>query len=743
MLPLPADGAASPFGPATYLWLLAVPLLPLAAWMLQVTVGRFLPRHGDWLPTGAMGAAAAIAIYHCVQVLALHDPDFLLSTKHDGLGWHFFYSVGEGGGPLGGFVAGILYDNLSAILLAMVALVSFLVHLFSIGYMHGDSRYNVFFSNLPLFTFAMLALVLSDNLLFFFVFWEIMGLCSYLLIGHLALDKEEPRMSAAWASLKAFMTTRIGDVALFVGMCILWVQFGTLQFHELYAAAAAATADGQHWPGWLTAAAVLLFCGSVGKSAQFPLHVWLPDAMEGPTPVSAMIHAATMVAAGVYLAGRIVLLCSPEAQLVMACVGGFTALFAATIGMTAYDIKKVLAYSTISQLGYMICAIGVGGVAAGLFHVLTHAFFKACLFLGSGSVIHGCHHEQDMRRMGGLRHHMKITYLTMLASTLAIAGVPLFSGFYSKDAIIAATLEKKLLLGAGDSWLWALPFYFLIVSAAITAFYMFRLIHLTFHGHARSHHAEHAHEGPWTMWVPLVVLAVLGVLGGKFWLSDPLHALKGGREPWFLELVHDPQLASWNPQAIEAAGGWSHVGGHGVIAHADAAHGEDHGAGHGGGHGDVAHRAHDLAMIFSILAAGLGIFLSFAVYVWKWIDPAKVAGGLGGLYRLVSEKYRFDELYQATVIRGTVLWSRFLAWFDGAVIDRLALGLGRTMNRLSGLSAAHDRYVVDGAVNLVGESAVAAGQALRRAQTGRIQQYAYFTVAGAVVLAAIVLLDLF
>ncbi|TAH39360.1 MAG: NADH-quinone oxidoreductase subunit L [Planctomycetota bacterium] len=732
MLIPPAEG--SPFGPATYLWLLAVPLLPLAAWMLQATIGRFLPRQGDWLPTGAMAVAAAIAIYWCVQVFRLHDPDFLLSTARDGYGWRFLYSGQAPGGALGGFSGGILYDNLAAILLAMVALVSFLVHLFSVGYMHGDSRYNVFFSNLPLFTFAMLALVLSDNLLFFFVFWEIMGLCSYLLIGHLALDKKEPRMSAAWASLKAFMTTRIGDVALFLGMCAVWAKFGTLSFHELYSRVAEVTDNGQSWPLWLTVAGLLMFGGSVGKSAQFPLHVWLPDAMEGPTPVSAMIHAATMVAAGVYLAGRVILLCSPDAQLVMACVGGFTALFAATIGMAAFDIKKVLAYSTISQLGYMICAIGVGGVAAGLFHVITHAFFKACLFLGSGSVIHGCHHEQDMRHMGGLRRRMKITYLTMLVSTLAIAGVPLFAGFYSKDAIIAATLEKKMTLGAGDAWLWALPFFFLILSAVLTAFYMFRLIHMTFHGQARSHHAEHAHESPASMTIPLIVLAALAIFGGRFWPADPAHALSGGREPWFLELVHDPKLENWNPQAIEAAGGWSQVGARGAVAH-DAGHAEEHGA--------VAHAAHSQAMLFSILAAGLGILLSYVVYQWRLIDPARVARALGGFYTLVYNKYGFDELYHATVIRGTMLWSQFLSAFDARVIDGIANGIGRLMSRVAGFSAAYDRVVVDGAVNWLAESTSAAGQSLRRVQTGRIQQYAYFTFAGAVVLAVIVLLDLF
>ncbi|MDP6849372.1 MAG: NADH-quinone oxidoreductase subunit L [Planctomycetota bacterium] len=687
--------------PTQFYWLLAVPLLPLAAWVLQVCFGRFLPRQGDWLPTGAMGVSAFIAVSHFLTVLSHHDPNFLLEGLPT---WKFFFSDPNLTLGLAGFEAGMLYDNLSAALLAMVALVSFLVHLFSIGYMKGDSRYNIFFSNLSLFTFAMLALVLSDNLVFFFIFWEIMGLCSYLLIGHLALDKKAPRMEAAWASLKAFMTTRIGDICLFIGMMMMWKAFGTLSFHELYAAIDSHVAV-HGWESWLTVAGIMMFLGAVGKSAQFPLHVWLPDAMEGPTPVSAMIHAATMVAAGVYLTGRIFLMMSPEAQLIVACLGGFTAIFAATIGITQFDIKKVLAYSTISQLGYMICAIGAGGVAAGLFHMLTHAFFKACLFLGSGSVIHGCHHEQDMRKMGGLRSKMPITWLTMLVSTLAISGVPFFAGFYSKDAIIAKTLERSMVEG---SLIWSLPFYMLIVAAGITAFYMFRLMFMTFHGKPRGHGAEEAHESPWTMTVPLVVLGLLAVVGGKFWILDPVHGVSGGEHPWFLHLVE-------NPVAFGAA----------------AIHVTE----------TQAHHAHHSAMVISLSVAGFGIFLACLFYLWRVLNPAKVATALGGVYRLVLDKYRFDELYQATVIRGTTIFSAFLAWFDRTFVDGVVNGMGATMKGLSNLSAAHDRVVVDGFVELVAEVTSSAGQLMRRFQTGRIQQYAYFTFAGAVLIAAVLLLE--
>lgn len=724
---LPAADTGS-LGHSTYAWLLAVPLLPLLAWVLQVFLGRFLPRKGDWLPTGAMGIAAVIAVFHLIKVLGIHSPDFMMSSTEDGYAWKFFFSADGLASPIADFKAGILYDNLAAILLGMVATVSFLVHLFSTGYMQGDSRYNIFFSNLPLFTFAMLALVLSDNMVFFFIFWEIMGLCSYLLIGHLAQDRKNPKMSAAWASLKAFMTTRVGDVCLFIGMAVFWVQFDTLSFHGLYQATAAHVAENG-WEGWMTFGAIMMFLGAVGKSAQFPLHVWLPDAMEGPTPVSAMIHAATMVAAGVYLTGRIYLLCSPEAQMVIACVGAFTAIFAATIGITAFDIKKVLAYSTISQLGFMICAIGVGGVAAGLFHVITHAIFKACLFLGSGSVIHGCHHEQDMREMGGLRKKMPITYITMLISTLAIAGVPLFAGFYSKDSILGKAYEKSM--AEPESLIWSLPFWILAVAAAVTAFYMFRLIFMTFHGKPRSHHSEHAHESPWNMTFPLIFLAFFGVFGGKFWLLDPLHALGGGHDPWFLQLVQDPELERWHPEQIAAHG----LGGHGyLIAHEG-----------GDAHADhyVSHDAHSMAMTTSLIVATSGIALAFLFYFFKIFSAAKVATVLGGLYRLVFNKYFFDELYLATVVKGTMVWSNFLSWVDKTFVDGIVNGVGRVMVRLAGVSGATDKHVVDGMVNWVGETTTAAGQAVRRVQTGRIQQYAYFTFAGAVFLAAVVLFDVF
>lgn len=728
------------FSPSTYGALLAVALLPLGAWVLQVFFGRFLPRKGDWLPTGAMGIAAIIAVANFIKVLGVWEPGFELGaylgehiTNFQAPTWGWFSSstiTPADARGLDWFRAGILYDNLGAAMLAMVATVSFLVHLFSVGYMQGDRRYNIFFSNLSLFTFAMLGLVLSDNLLFLFIFWELMGLCSYLLIGHLALDGDQAKDTASWASLKAFMTTRIGDICLLIGMLMLWKHFHTLNLHELYAAVASATSNGAHWEGWMTVAGILVFLGAVGKSAQFPLHVWLPDAMEGPTPVSAMIHAATMVAAGVYLTGRVFLLLSPEAQLFVAVIGAFTAIFAATIGITSFDIKKVLAYSTISQLGYMIAAIGVGGVAAGLFHVITHALFKACLFLGSGSVIHGCHHEQDMREMGGLRKKMPITYITMLVSTLAISGVPLFAGFYSKDAIIAKSLEKAMM---GEGVLWAFPFWCLVIAAAITAFYMFRLIFMTFHGQPRGHGADHAHESPWTMTVPLILLGLGAVFGGKMWAADPAHAISGGSEPWFLHLVEDPELADWSVVGSQGAD-------HGAAAAAASDHADSHGAAHGDGH-DLAHVAHERAMIFSLVAAGSGILLACCFYLWRLFSAAAWARRFGALYTLVYNKYWFDELYNATAIRFTMWFSHVQRWIDTYIIDGLVNGIGRVMTAIAGLSGLTDRYVVDGVPNWSADASVAIGHVMRRTQTGRIQNYALFTVGGVVLLAAVVLLD--
>lgn len=681
--------------------LIAVPLLPLVGYIIQLFFGKKLPRQGDWLLISFMAAGLGIAVYEFAKCLGAWSPDFQVQSRNMGLSWAWFGSTP--GAP--GFIAGVLYDNLSAAMLVVVTLVSTLVHLFSSGYMHGDRRYNIFFANISLFSFAMLGLVLSDNLVFFFIFWELMGLCSYLLIGHF-YHKD----SARKASLKAFMTTRIGDVCLLIGLCILWSKFGTLQFTELYKQVELLVAQNHEWPGWLTAAGILVFLGSVGKSAQFPLHVWLPDAMEGPTPVSAMIHAATMVAAGVYLVGRSFPFLTPDARIVVSIVGSFTGIFAATIGICANDIKKVLAYSTISQLGFMIAGIGVGGVGAGLFHMITHACFKACLFLGSGSVIHAVH-TQDMREMGGLRRKLPITYLTMLVSTLAISGVPLFAGFYSKDAILAHALARAQ---TEHIWYYYLPIIFLATASCITAFYMFRLVHMTFHGQpVVQDKYDHAHESGWAMSVPLIILGSLAIFCGYHFhglIPNPVNT-----EGWFLELWRDHR-------PFEAA-----LGGH-ELEHREHYEHLVHGDAHGN------------AMILSLCAAGLGIGLSFVFYYFKILKAASFAKALGPIYTAVVNKYYFDELYNKTAIAGSHLVAKVFSIFDRYVIDGIVNFVGGAMRAVSMGSAAFDRTVVDGLVNFAGFGTQAAGSVTRMLQTGRIQQYLTFSVFALVVVAALLIL---
>ncbi|MBI3818626.1 MAG: NADH-quinone oxidoreductase subunit L [Planctomycetes bacterium] len=684
---------------------MAIPLLPLAGYIIQLFFGRKLPRQGDWMLISLMFAGFGIAIYEFAKCLGAWSPEFKIESRTMGLSWNFLGS--SPGSP--SLVAGVLYDNLSAAMLVVVTLVSSLVHLFSAGYMKGDSRYHLFFANISLFSFAMLGLVISDNLIFFFIFWELMGLCSYLLIGHFYYKD-----SARKASLKAFMTTRIGDVCLLIGLCILYQHFGTLQFTELYEKVKIAVQNSptHEWPEWLTAAGILVFLGSVGKSAQFPLHVWLPDAMEGPTPVSAMIHAATMVAAGVYLVGRAFPILTPDARIVVSIVGSFTGIFAATIGICANDIKKVLAYSTISQLGFMIASIGVGGVGAGLFHMITHACFKACLFLGSGSVIHAVH-TQDMREMGGLRRKLPITYLTMLASTLAIAGVPLFAGFYSKDAILAHALARAMNEGI---WYYYLPIAFLATASCITAFYMFRLVHMTFHGEPRDREKfDHAHESGPAMAIPLIVLGSLAVVCGYPFAHGIPAPLFSEARPWF--------LAIWEDHVpFETL-----LGGHFAEHHEHYEH--------------ILHEsAHSNAVILSLCAAGLGISLSFAFYYFRWFSAEKCANAIRPVYNTVLNKYYFDEFYGKTFIAGTLVFSKVSSLFDKYVIDGIVNFVGGLMKKSSDASASFDRTVVDGFVNFAGFGTQAIASISRMLQTGRIQQYVAFSVFALVVVAALLIL---
>jgi NADH-quinone oxidoreductase subunit L len=479
-------------------------LLPLAS---AVVIALFLRKQGavaSWLSTGVAGAIAAISI-----ILLQHGERFESSVE-----WLRFgtFSVS----------LGIKYDDLAALMLFIVGFVGFLIHLFSLGYMHDDKARARFFGGLSIFMFSMIGIVLADNLFMIFIFWELVGFSSWLLINHY-----HEKQSAADASNKAFIVNRVGDFGFLVGIVMCYWTNGTVNLTEL------AQLGDTHALVFSIAIPLLLFCGAMGKSAQMPLHVWLPDAMEGPTPVSALIHAATMVAAGIYMLCRISVLMVPDALNVIMWVGTVTAVYAALCAVVQRDIKKVLAYSTLSQLGYMVAAFGLGsitaghdgggtavlaaGAAAAMFHLTTHAFFKALMFLGSGSVIHGCHHEQDIFKMGGLRKKMPVTFATFTIGVLAIIGMPFFAGFYSKDAILYLAMTKN-----------SAVFAILAFTAVLTSFYMVRLWKITFLGGARSDEAKHAHESGLVMTLPLIILAVLSIFGATGWFGLGLYPKLAG-----------------------------------------------------------------------------------------------------------------------------------------------------------------------------------------------------------------------
>ncbi len=457
-----------------------IPLLPFIGFVIALLLRKRYGGFSSKLSTIILGICILLSFYTV----------YLVYTKGSfsiGMSWYITDKFSMS--------MGMLADGLAAMMLVVVSIVSFLVHLYSMGYMHGDSRFSLFFTFLQLFSASMFGLVLANNYLQMYIFWELVGLCSYLLIGFWY-----EKQSASDAAKKAFLTTRVGDVGMMIGMLLIFFTTGSFAFGDIFGMVEAGTIPATI----LTASSILLFCGAVGKSAQFPLHVWLPDAMEGPTPVSALIHAATMVAAGVYLVGRSFPLfsASPQAMMTVAIIGVFTAIFAATIAVVQTDIKKILAYSTISQLGYMIFALGMGAYVAGLFHLMTHAFFKALLFLGAGSVIHATG-TQEISEMGGLAKKMKVTTWTFVIGSLSLSGFPIFAGFWSKDEILGFAFDT------GRYVFFAIGAF----TAFLTAFYMFRLIFVVFAG-KQSHASEHAHESPKTMTIPLVILSVLAVIAG-------------------------------------------------------------------------------------------------------------------------------------------------------------------------------------------------------------------------------------
>lgn len=663
-------------------------LLPLFGFTIVIFFGKRLPRQGDWLETGILSVALVTSFVVMIQKLSVYPHETLVLN----FTWADFQNV-PGIGPLK-IILGISVDNLAAVMMVVVAIVSTAVHYFSIGYMRGDVRYGRYFAFLGFFTFSMLLIVLANNLLLLYVGWELVGISSYLLIGHWYEKK-----SASDAAIKAFVVNRIGDLGFLIGIAALFATFHTFGLEEIYEGIRSGTFPlGSE--GWLTAAGILIFCGAVGKSAQFPLHVWLPDAMEGPTPVSALIHAATMVAAGVYLIARTYPLMTADALLVIACIGAITAFISATIAIVQNDIKKVLAYSTISQLGYMVMALGVGAYTAGFFHLVTHAMFKAGLFLGSGSVIHAMHHAlqqqndhhtdaQDIRNMGGLSKRMPVTFWTFLVYTLAISGVPLTSGFLSKDEILAGTLAFGGLTGHV-----IIPVIGFLV-AGLTGFYMFRLLILTFLGeHRDPQRMGDIHESPKVMTVPLVALSLLCLF--VFYSFNPFGASSG----WIAQAIERPStvvpvtMAPASTEVFETA----------------------------------MHHAHIPAMALSLLVAGLGILLAYATFYWKKIDAERVADALGPVHRFLMNKWGFDDLYNGLVVGGTHLLTRILRWFDDTIVDGAVNGSGEATKVTSFASGRFDDRVVDGLVNMTAYVSGVGGLLLRKFQTGKVQTYIVFAV---------------
>jgi NADH-quinone oxidoreductase subunit L len=633
-------------------------LLPFAAFLVIGLFGHWIRERAHWIAVPAVGLSF---------LLSLSTFNDIANGEPIRLTLYSWITSGAFDVNIGFYI-----DRLTAAMLLLVTIVSGLVHVYTIGYMHGEPGYARFFAYVALFTFSMLMLVMADNFLQLYVFWEAVGLCSYLLIGHWY-----DRKSACDAATKAFVVNRVGDFGFGLGVMLIFVVFGSLQYDQVFAQAVLVEGQtinllkplGGEWPvGVMTVICLLLFAGAVGKSAQVPLHVWLPDAMEGPTPISALIHAATMVTAGVFMVARLAPLynLSPAAMDVVAVTGGVTAIFAATIALTQNDIKRVVAYSTVSQLGYMMMACGLGAYVAGMYHLLTHGAFKALLFLCCGSVIIALHHEQDMRRMGGLKDKLPVTYWTMVIGSLALAGFPLTAGFFSKDEILvsawsAGALGKTLAVVG-------------LITAFMTAFYSFRLLFVAFWGESRvgaggasagpppagmdSHHVSHVHEPSPTMTVPLLILAVLSIVTGYLGIPQFIAPVLPGPD----------EMAA--PHAGPAAAG---------------------------------------IMIAATLMGLGGIAAAYVVYVKSPGLPQQLAEKWKQVYALSFNKWYVDELYDRTFVTPTV---------------DLANGLWRRV----------DVAVIDAMVNGVASATMLWGRTMRRVQSGQVQHYALAMALGAVVI---------
>ena len=635
---------------------LLVPLAPLVGALIAGLLGRVIG------PTWSHRATIGLMIV-CVVASVTVFMDVLQGNTYNGTVYTWMIT-GDAR-----FEIGFLIDQLSATMMVVVSFVSLMVHIYTIGYMHNDPGYQRFFSYISLFTFSMLMLVMANNFLQLFFGWEAVGLVSYLLIGFWFT-----RPTAVYANMKAFLVNRVGDFGFLLGIGLVLMYFGTLDYASVFAQApqlAHQTIEiipGSPWM-LLSVTCILLFVGAMGKSAQFPLHVWLPDSMEGPTPISALIHAATMVTAGIFMVARMSPLfeLSDTALSVILVIGGITTLSMALVAIVQNDIKRVVAYSTLSQLGYMTVALGASAYSVAVFHLMTHAFFKAVLFLGAGSVIIAMHHEQDMRKMGGLKKYMPITYWTMFMAALASSGVPGFSGFFSKDAIIEAVHFADI-PGSGFA-------YFCVLSTVfITALYTFRLVFMTFHGKPRmDHHTEeHLHESPWVVTLPLIILAIPTVCAG--WLIGPM--LFGG---YFGEAIH------FSPQ-------------HGAVAQMAAEF-----------HGVVGMMTHSLSTAPFWLSIG-GIFTAWYLYMVRTDLPAKIKQAAGPLFILLDRKYFIDEFY---------------SWLFAGGARALGAGLWKI-----GDVKVIDGFVVNGTARMVGLTAVL----VRRFQSGYIYHYAFTMIVGVFVL---------
>jgi NADH-quinone oxidoreductase subunit L len=662
-----------------FIWL--IPLLPALGAAVQFFWGRKLSNKAvSLVSVGLPGLSFVWALGCFFQFLRLEGTTFT-KVMYTWLPAGAFRLTD---GSLGNLTVdvGFHLDALSAVMILVVTGVGFLIHVYSIGYMAHEGGYYRFFGYLNLFMFSMLVLVLADNYLMMFVGWEGVGLCSYLLIGFYF-----HRKSASDAGKKAFIVNRIGDAGFLLGVMLMVVTFGSVNFLQVSEAAHSgrfAVGDGV-----ITAICILLFIGATGKSAQIPLYTWLPDAMEGPTPVSALIHAATMVTAGVYMVARsnALYVLSPSAMGLVAGIGAATAIWAASIGLVQNDIKRVLAYSTVSQLGYMFLACGVGAFGAGIFHLMTHAFFKALLFLGAGSVIHALSGEQDMRKMGALWSKIPTTAKTMLVAALAISGAPLLSGFFSKDEILWQTFASPY----GSKLLW----FVAVATAGLTAFYMFRLFFMTFAGKSRVPHdvEHHIHESPRSMTVPLVCLAAGAVAAG--WVGWPKALGGSNRMEHFLEPVFE------SPALMASA-----------------------------------HHAWSLEfglMAFSVLVAAGGLYLAYRWYVARPETPERVAASAGPAYQILLNKYYVDELYDALFVNRTKDVGNAAAAFDMVVVDGSVNGVGWSTRMAAEISRLWDLWVIDGLVNVLGFTVKVLSYPVRIVQTGLVQMYALLIVLGVLI----------